>query len=99
MKRCIIFVIVLVLLCSNSFANSKRQMTPQQRRIYENSVAVQQRRNWQANKTQRDLYRLERYKNGFGNYDLYYPQRKTRASRHPMRGLTGYMAQAHWLKH
>lgn len=80
-KQGFLLLTVMLLICNPSFANSKRQMTPQQRQIYKHSVAANKQRNWQANKTQRDLYRNEKYRNGFGNYDLYYPQRKTRASR------------------
>ena len=82
MKQGFLLFTVILLLCSPSFANGKRQMTPQQRQIRQHSVAANKQRNWEANRTQRELYQRERYRNGFGNYDLYYPRSKpTRQSR------------------
>ena len=81
MKQCFIFITALLLLCNTTFANGKRQMTPQQRQIYQNSMAVKQRRNWEANRTQRHLYQIEKYKNSFQhNPDLYFPRRTRRVS-------------------
>lgn len=81
MNRGIVIIPVVLLLCSTAFANGKRQITPQQRKIYQNSMAVQQRRNWEANRTHRQLYRLEKHKNSFQhNYDLYFPRRTRRVS-------------------
>lgn len=82
MKQGFVLFTVMLLLCSPSFANGKRQITPQQRQIQQHSVAANKQRNWEANRTQRELYQRERYRNGFGNYDLYYPRSKpTRQSR------------------
>ena len=81
MKQIGILITVMLLICSASFANEKRQMTPQQKQIYQNSMAVKQRRNLEANRTQRQLYRLEKYKNSFQhNYALYFPRRIRHAS-------------------
>ena len=76
MKHCIVVFTVALLLCNSVFADGKKQMTPQQKQIYQNSMAVKQQRNWEANRANRELYQFEKLKNSFGNYSLFFPRKK-----------------------
>jgi hypothetical protein len=71
MKKIIIFVAILLVLCGNAFGagqqsgnGGSRPLTPQQRQIQQHSVAANKRKTWEANRTNRQLYLKEKVRSG-----------------------------------
>ncbi len=69
MKKVISIVALSLTLCCAAFAagkpsgnNGKFRATPQQ--VRQHSMAANQQRTWEANRTNRQLYRMEKYRNG-----------------------------------